>query len=252
MADVSHITYENSVLKTTTNSVKSFELEASATSIYGQSKTSYAFINCKENLESFTIPDGSMLQTIQQYAFYECKQLKEADLHKCTHLTSIGNYAFYQCSSLENVVFPDSLQTLGEYSFYASKVKTLDFPESLKSIGKYSFYYTKSLQTVSFGNEPNITTFTESLFRLSTIATITIPKSLTTIEDSVFETARSLKEIKVQDGNPFFISINNVLYDQRNLTLVRYQQLKHWTTLKCQIISQQLEKLLQIGLKLEK
>ena len=225
MTDIERVYYENGVLVSTSNALKSFTLDVSATSIYGKSPSSYAFYNCKDLLESFTIPDGSQLETIESYSFYSCTKLSGADFSKCSLLKRIGPYSFYSCTSLSTLILPESIQSLGAYSFYNTIISSLFIPDSVSSIGEYSFFGTQ-LNSFTFGSNSKLTNFSNSLFRNSNITSITIPKSLTTIGASVFETTKHLLEINVQEGNPHYFSINGSLYDSRTMSLIRYPTAK--------------------------
>ena len=108
MADDYGITYINNVLKTAISNVQYFVLQNEATAIYGESETEYAFFNCKNSLKTFKISEGSKLQEIQQYAFYQCTALHTVDLRNCTLLITIGNSAFKECSALATIFLPES------------------------------------------------------------------------------------------------------------------------------------------------
>ena len=70
--------------------------------------------------------------------------LKRLDL---TGVTGIGDYAFEKCQCVENVLFGESLVTIGKYAFSSSyyndpaciRITELDLPDSLRSIGPYAF-----------------------------------------------------------------------------------------------------------------
>ena len=79
------------------------------------------------------------VESIGDYAFYECKALAKIDL---STVKSIGDYAFYNCTALNE---PDitALEYLGSYTFYnCSKLKYIYMPELLEA-GGFSFYGVK-------------------------------------------------------------------------------------------------------------
>lgn len=67
-----------------------------------------------EYLENVYIPDG--VTDIKAYAFYSCLRLRSVNLP--SNLTHIRDYAFADCRYyLSSIVFPETLQYLGPYSF---------------------------------------------------------------------------------------------------------------------------------------
>lgn len=61
-------------------------------------------------------------KVISDYAFYECKNVKEVKLSK--NLETIGEYAFYNCDSLKTVKCPASLAHIDEWAFVTAEKPT--------------------------------------------------------------------------------------------------------------------------------
>ena len=72
MSSNGDVIYQNGVLLSTIQGLISFDLDKTTTLIYGVKDGDYAFFNCKDTLQSFTVHPGSFLEEIQQYAFYKC------------------------------------------------------------------------------------------------------------------------------------------------------------------------------------
>ena len=51
-------------------------------------------------------------------AFYGCENLQRVIFAEGSQLKEIGRNAFFRCSMLLNIILPESVETLGEYSFY--------------------------------------------------------------------------------------------------------------------------------------
>ena len=76
--------------------------------------------------------------TIGDGAFRACQGLCDVDLR--SQVKSIPNHCFYDSYLLQHVVLPDSLTSIGEYSFYHTRIDSLNLPSTLKTIGQYAFY----------------------------------------------------------------------------------------------------------------
>ncbi len=146
----------------------------------------YAFSEC-DSLTGITIPES--ITSLGTYAFYNCTALKEINFNakSCDDLSSDNNYVFYKAgqdadginvnvgSKVEKI--PDNLffpySSYSSYSFYAPKIKSVNFAENsqCKSIGERAFYYCYSM------------------------ASLTIPDSITSIGSSAFCYCTGLEEI---------------------------------------------------------
>ena len=226
MADDYGITYINNVLKTAISNVQYFVLQNEATAIYGESETEYAFFNCKNSLKTFKISEGSKLQEIQQYAFYQCTALHTVDLRNCTLLITIGNSAFKECSALATIFLPESLTSLGDEVFVSSGIKTISLPEKTVHIGTRAFHITRQLRSITFAEQIKLTEIPTGCFQGSGIETIRIPKFVQTIGFATFEITYSLQNIEVQEGSEYFLSIDGVLYEKNTMVLVKYPSAK--------------------------
>ena len=95
-----------------------------------------AFSEC-ENLREVVFQGQSKLKTIGKGAFSGCKNLAKIDLPG--ELTSIEDNAFYCCENLESVVLPNRLERVGEYCFFATRIRKIDLPASMKEICEGAF-----------------------------------------------------------------------------------------------------------------
>lgn len=155
---------------------------------------SNAFYGCI-NLKSFELPEG--LQTISQNMFYGCTSLERVVVPSTVAL--IENKAFNGCYNLKELVFtptkdgkePVELVVAdGTYSSSGTppvvsqsspfggctSLKEVEFPERTVSIGSYVFF------------ELNI-------------EKVTLPSTLTSLGDCVFQSTKSLEEVVFKTGS---------------------------------------------------
>jgi hypothetical protein len=107
-----------------------------------------AFCYCY-NLTNVTFGEGSQLETIDYYAFYECTLLEEISIPDM--VISIGSYAFYNCYNLTFLTIGEEsqLETIEDYAFYnCSEIKELFIPESVTYVGDTAFYGWTSNQII--------------------------------------------------------------------------------------------------------
>lgn len=117
---------------------------------------------------------------------------------KSYKVTAIEDEAFMQNEEIMSVYIPSSVESIGQNSFaecYALATVTLN--NGLKTIGDYAF-------------------------DTSVIDEISLPASLAKIGEGAFEYCNNLKKFIVESGNPYFGTVDGVLYDYYKKTLLIY------------------------------
>ena len=207
----------------------------------------YAFYACWD-LTSITIPEG--VTSIGDYAFSGCSSLTSITIPES--VTSIGDYAFSGCSSLYTIINYSNLYLIkgssdhGEVAYYAKKVLNVkelitlnDFqfiksndihylvnyigedteitlPENYNGnnyiISNYAFYDCSSLTSITIPE--SVTSIDDCAFSgCSGLTSITIPESVTSIGNFAFAGCISLKDLRIEDSNiPLELGANGSSY----------------------------------------
>jgi hypothetical protein len=167
-----------------------------------------AFYFCT-SLTSVTIPNS--VTSIGNSAFQYCTHLTDVAIG--SSVTKIGDWAFSDCyslttitvdalnsvySSVDGVLFDKSQTTLIQCP--EGKAGNYIVPNSVTNIGPYAFHYCTSLTTVA------------------------IPNGVTSIGRHAFTYCRSLTAITVDAPNPVYSSVDGVLFNNSQTTLILYPE----------------------------
>ena len=120
------------------------------------------------------------------------------------------------------VVLSKSLKEIGDYAFYnCYNLVSMNIPVGVTSIGKYAFYYCKALTSITLPN--SVTSIGISAFyNCHNLTSVTIPNSVTSIGEYAFFRCDALTSINVDVNNPNYCSIDGVLFDKNQTTLIKY------------------------------
>ena len=161
-------------------------------------------------LTSITIPNS--VTSIGEYAFAWCSSLTSITIPNL--VKSIGNMAFAWCSALTSITIPNSIKSIGNDAFFScSSITSLTIPNSITDIGYDAFCNVPNVMyngtaTGSPWAARNVNGYVEdylvyaddtktTLLACSAAATgeISIPNSVTSIEDRAFWECSSLTSI---------------------------------------------------------
>lgn len=155
-----------------------------------------AFAGCAA-LASVTLPKS--LATIGDMAF-TASGLKSVDLTG-DNLTTIGDWAFAGCPSLTGITVGDRLASIGEGAFYndpSLTVKLGDLAANLTEIPDFLLYGASSATTEGFENTPVETVGKHALSGMND-SKVTLPSTLSHLDDNAMERWANLKEIDAAD-----------------------------------------------------
>lgn len=137
---------------------------------------------------------GYGVQEFGNQVFYDCANLMGANIGS---VTKIGDMVFANCTSLESLAF-GSIEEMGYYTFRGSAIKTVEFGFNATTVGKYTFADTP-IEVVGLMDTYITTIEMGAFYNARNLQFITLPESVTTIEDFAFEGTSSLHEINLEN-----------------------------------------------------
>ena len=174
-------------------------------------------------------------------AFYDCIRLTCITIPN--GIASIGDSVFFGCSGLTNVTIPNGVTSIGASAFDGSGLTTVSIPTTVTNIGYQAFGLTHltniaipsgvvTIGATAFAECVNLASITISngviniggsaFFGCTSLSSVTIPSSVTNIGLEAFSACSSLTAITVDPQNLFYSSLNGVLFDKRQTTLIQY------------------------------
>lgn len=137
------------------------------------------------------------VREIEAYAFQGCEQLTSITMHE--HVINIGEYAFEWCSGLTSIIIPSSVKRIGDCAFDScKKLQSVILTNGVTHIGSHAFALCDD------------------------ITSIEIPESVIEIDSCPFLRSPKLQTINVSRNNPYFCSVNGVLFNKSKTALIQY------------------------------
>ncbi len=121
-------------------------------------------------------------------------------------VTTIAKDAFKEKTSINSIVIPDSVTTIGDNAFrgpgnpsIVTNLTSVTMPKQLTSLGSYAFAYCRSLNTINLPD--NLTNIPSRAFMdCKALTNITIPASVKSIDTSAFSNCTALTSVVIPDG----------------------------------------------------
>jgi len=180
---------------------------------------------------------GLPVTAIGDRAFYNCISLTSITIP--SSIISIGDYAFSECSGLTSIAIPSSVTYISDRAFWAcyylTSITVDDRNSAYASIDGVLF--DKNIRTIikfpagkiagNYSIPSSVTSITgDDVFSITWgvdgLTSITIPSSVTFINNYAFSSCSGLVSINVDRYNPVYASIDGVLFDKNIRTLIRY------------------------------
>lgn len=136
-------------------------------------------------------------------------------------VTSISEFAFYGQVTLTNVTIPSSVINIGNFAFsFCENLAGITIPGSVTRIGEAALSYCSSLANVSLGD--GVTSIGDHAFaECVSLTTISIGDRIIEIGDYAFSGCDSLMAVIVDSNNPAYSSVDGVLFNKSQSTLIR-------------------------------
>ena len=113
-------------------------------------------------------------------------------------VTVIRPKAFCSAPSLQTVVLPDTLTSIGDMAFSGAGLNGVSVPDSVSSFGCYVFRGCPLTEGVKL--PAGIEELPKGIFRWSGLTSYTVPSSVKRIGEGAFEDCRKLTRITLNDG----------------------------------------------------
>lgn len=172
------------------------------------------FMNCV-NLEEVHLSDS--VKYIGSEAFSGATSLIEMEWSE--HIETVGSYAFKNTNFTGEVSLGANLVSIGEGAFQNSKEMTkITIPSGVTFINNYVFDGCENLAEIvlpasEYSTDSKITSFGIAAFRGTAISEFTIPFSVRTIQESLFENCPNLVSVFAYNNTEDTTRIENV-YDE--------------------------------------
>jgi len=138
-------------------------------------------------------PVTTLRETFKLYKSLESIVLPES-------ITTIGVNTFYQCSSLVTVMLPDSVRIIGDFAFFQCySLVNIIISENVITIGDAAFSQCTSLTVVNFNT--NLTSIGNSAFAdCYSLRSISIPNSVTSIGMRAFLRCSGISSVTISNS----------------------------------------------------
>ena len=190
----------------------------------------FSFQGCL-GLTSITIPNS--VTNIIIYAFHSCSNLSSVTFEPTSQITDIGGYSFANCSSLTSITIPNSVTSIGADVFASSGLTTVTISAATaatlnKAVPATNIDFfgksgvntvlpppppvtftgsggelTRDIVSASIGDATTVTIvgYTsigfEAFYQRSNLTSVTIPNSVTSLEESAFRESSNLTSITI-------------------------------------------------------
>jgi hypothetical protein len=137
-------------------------------------------------------------------------------------VTCIGSNAFYIQSRIYSMSVPNTVTNIEDSAFWSCfEMTSIVLGNSVQSIGSSAFSQCMSLGNVTLPN--SLTSIgAQAFWGCGDMTIVTIPQNVSSIGEGAFSACNALGQITVDPLNSFYSSMNGVLFDKNQTTLVNH------------------------------
>ena len=150
------------------------------------------------------------LEIIDEQVFASCSELTRVGGLQNTKVTQILDDAFSGCSKLKNVIFPQTLLTLGGGAYSGcSALTSVTFNSNLKTIGANAFEGCLSLLQLTGLENTVVSSIGDNAFKgCSSLVDVSLPNTIQTVGANAFANCSGLATINfINDSNLSTLSV---------------------------------------------
>lgn len=115
-------------------------------------------------------------------------------------LERIGDHSFEGCTGIKTIYFGSSLKEIGVYAFWGcSGLKKVTLPESMEKLDYGAFHSCAGMQEISIPENVSVIG-NQSFMGCSSLSSITIPSKVATINEGTFHDCTSLTNVTISTG----------------------------------------------------
>ena len=146
-------------------------------------------------------------------------------------VTGIRNYSFINGGTFSSLTIPASVANIVGNPFFGSSIESFDVDSENPAFSSVdgALFNKKQSKLVAFPSgkgeyaiPEGVTTIGEQAFSCYGLTSVTIPASVTDINTDSFLYCDSLNFFDVEAGNPAYSTVDGVLFDEQQTTLVAY------------------------------
>ena len=140
-----------------------------------------SFAGCTA-LKGISLP--ATVTKIDNSAFEDCRKLEQilfdgSELKASTsNLETIGDWAFYNCHNLKSLEVPEGVTSIGDAAFYGcTYLQDLRLPSTLKSMGDNTFSLCENLKSMTILAENPPSLYEKSFYNVDHTIPVSVPES---------------------------------------------------------------------------
>ena len=167
----------------------------------GYSSSIPLFANC--NLEKLYMGRNVEYNASDKYGyspFYDQNFLTDVTFSQAGTVTYCKDYLLYKVNNCQTLILPESLVTIGNSTFQGmSSLEAIVIPNNVTTMGTYAFADDKKMLSAKLST--SCPWLKEGLFsNCDTLQTITIPSVVTRMDKKMFAYCKSLSNVNFEDG----------------------------------------------------